>query len=800
MGANNAGDSFALPEVLCDLPDAHEVVEQPLPISGSFVLEIFADCAALTLALTIERVPCMRPWDVAYSDKYNVLTHGEVLNRLVVDGRLVAVHCGTPCQSMTWGRLPQLRSWSFPSGLSDLRPVQQLLVTAGNALAAFTMWLCAALHAARGYFSIENPCLSWLWALPGIRDLYSDPSTIFTVVHYADYGTGYVKPTAILHNTPCLHRLWRPRVVTCPQIILRGWLWFDGRKVARTALASRYPPSLARGMAQLMKESLVQRETAMASGDDVPFAHGALDDGYPLPDPGEGGSLGAGSSVDPAPDVMDPFVFRGLGSPKGMTVSEHIEWAMSQHHVFDDGGEVEAELARCLDFEISHDVGSIDHFRMQVLERIRNKASELASERLSWQDSAAPEHARLAHRIHGPLVAWLVSETCFEDASLVKDLHAGFPYVGELPPSATSAVRLLPKRPTLETVDTLRTNRKAKNLEILGKLKPSEWEHDMLESAVADMEFGALGPLTTADELDLEAVTVSRRLAVREERTKGWRTRIVDHKTESGINYAIAPADRIRHDNVDTLVTSILVLMRAGVEVELWKRDVSQAFRRLPIWAGHLDLTWVVFLAYGVAYAAQHRGMPFGTISAVYAWHRVGGFLLCVVRRLFLAPGCRYTDDFFGCGRKGVRLTGGHCLSVIADLVGMPCDPLKDAHFVTEMVVLGALVVVDKPRAGVSAQVAPDKAVKWTRQLHEMISEGECDPQKASKFAGRLSFAVTACCDKVGRAFVKPFYAQANAPLAAHRVSMRLKLAALWWMAFLALRVPPFRPCALHTS
>ena len=192
----------------------------------------------------------------------------------------------------------------------------------------------------------------------------------------------------------------------------------------------------------------------------------------------------------------------------------------------------------------------------------------------------------------------------------------------------------------------------------------------------------------------------------------GWRTRVVDHKTESGVNYAIDPVDKIKHDTIDNLVEGILFMLRAGVEVELWKRDVSQAFRRNPILRRHLDLTWVVFLAFGVAYAAQHRGMPFGTISAVHAWHRVGGFLLCLLRRLFQAPCSRYTDDFFGCNRKGVLFTGGHCLSFVAYLIGFPCGPLKDAQFVEEMVVLVALVIIDYPRAGVSDQASPDKAAK----------------------------------------------------------------------------------------
>ena len=788
------GVAVALPEVLRELLHAREVVERPLEISGSFAIELFAGCAALTLALTMERVPCMCPWDVSFGSEFDVLTHGEVLYKLVQANRLVAVHSGTPCQSMSWGRLPQLRSWSHVKGMPDLNEKQLALITVGNDLAEFTVSICQQLLQHGGYFSVENPCLSWLWALPKMRDLYAEPATAFTIVAYREFGVRYVKPTAILHNMPCLHELWRPKTELVNPIVLRGWLWYDGQSVARTSLASRYPPDLARNMAKLIKKSLDMREVALKLNDIIPTAEGAVDDGFPLPEAGEGGNLGAGSVDSPPADVLDPFVRHGLGSPKGLTQREHIAWATCQHHVLEEGIAINPELLRCLDFEIKNDPKEIDDMRINVMGKLKMQADKLNGNKVKWHEQAAPESRLLIEKLHGPLIQWLANEICYEDQQLVQDLVKGFPYVGEMPPSATACRQVRPRVPGLETEESLRKNRRMRNLAVLAKMKTSEHESDMMDSALNDMDLGAMGPVVEGGSLDLDSVTLTRRLAVREEKSKGWRTRVVDHKTESGINYAIVPVDKIKHDSIDDLVECILYMLRAGVQVELWKRDASQAFRRIPIARQHLDLTWVVFLAFGVAYAAQHRGMPFGTISAVYAWHRVGGFLLCILRRLFLAPGCRYTDDYFGCNRKDVQFTGGHCLSFVADLIGLPCDPLKDAQFVEQMVVLGALIVIDYPRAGVSVQVSPDKAAKWAKQLHQLLADGTCDPGQASKFAGRLSFAVTASCDKVGRAFVKPFYAQSHAPISGHRVSSRLRLAARWWLAFLTLRIPPFRP------
>ena len=83
--------------------------------------------------------------------------------------------------------------------------------------------------------------------------------------------------------------------------------------------------------------------------------------------------------------------------------------------------------------------------------------------------------------------------------------------------------------------------------------------------------------------------------------------------------------------------------------------------------------------------------------------------------------------------------------------------------------------------------VSPDKALKWSEQLQVALDQDVMDAGTASKFAGRLSFAVIVAADKVGRAYVKPFHAQAHSPLPCGRISVRLRLAAEWFVYYLAL-------------
>ena len=53
----------------------------------------------------------------------------------------------------------------------------------------------------------------------------------------------------------------------------------------------------------------------------------------------------------------------------------------------------------------------------------------------------------------------------------------------------------------------------------------------------------------------------------------------------------------------------------------------------------------------------QHKSMPFGSTSAVYGWHRTGCLPRDILVCIFLAPCCRYVDDFFGVDPAGCGYT-----------------------------------------------------------------------------------------------------------------------------------------------
>ena len=154
--------------------------------------------------------------------------------------------------------------------------------------------------------------------------LYSFDGVIYTFVLYDQYGAAYVKPSAFLHNSPTLHglRIYGPYLAT---VTLRGLVRWQGEWVARTHLASIYPPRLGSKYGQLVADSLEHRSVAIAAGEPIPQACQADDFGFPLPSPDEGWlNVLVGDDARCSPDVGMPFVAHGGGAPKGLSHREHV--------------------------------------------------------------------------------------------------------------------------------------------------------------------------------------------------------------------------------------------------------------------------------------------------------------------------------------------------------------------------------------------------------------------------------------------------------------------------------------------
>ena len=97
------------------------------------------------------------------------------------------------------------------------------------------------------------------------------------------------------------------------------------------------------------------------------------------------------------------------------------------------------------------------------------------------------------------------------------------------------------------TVNELRENRSLSNQQMLSAVKELPFSSDIIPQVWEDFRLGAMSQPRPLEPADMQRVSLTRRIPVRELRSKGWCTRVVDHGTESGINGATTP-DKIKHD------------------------------------------------------------------------------------------------------------------------------------------------------------------------------------------------------------------------------------------------------------
>ena len=431
--------------------------------------------------------------------------------------------------------------------------------------------------------------------------------------------------------------------------------------------------------------------------------------------------------------VDSPFVVNGNGALRGLDHDGHVQYAIGQPFPKDARSVVICDdLVAAVNFELENDASYCDNFRLHILEDWVTQAKRLATSRVKEAAHALPSIAMLVGGLHCPLVNFLVDKYDYDCKALPDRCRSGFQFAGDLDRCNVQCILERPVKPPL-TVDEVRADRRRSNAVVLSKLKQSEHSGDLMKSTLDDVAEGMMSAPVPVSTLYLDEVSLTRRLAVREERAKGWRTRAVDHFTESWVNPATHPADKVTHDTVDVLVWILCQFLAMGALPQLWKRDIRKAFRKLPIAPSFHDLCWVVFMHEGIAWASCHYGMPFGSVSAVYAWHRMGGFVWWLIVKILKIPLARYVDDFFGASKEGISVTGGVAVSILSDLLGIPCDDDKSVDYASLMVVLGIQINIDFSRKLITMVIQAAKALAWRSLLESILLEGCLDPGMAAK-------------------------------------------------------------------
>ena len=348
------------------------------------------------------------------------------------------------------------------------------------------------------------------------------------------------------------------------------------------------------------------------------------------------------------------------------------------------------------------------------------------------------------------------------------------------------------------------------NVELLESLREDSNSHALHELAKQDHALGRMSMPVPVESIDLCSARLVPRFGVEQglKPDGSVKIRAVDHFSSSAshgkkrkrskkqikehsINgHCVLPA-KVSHDHLDSLLQLLrVVFAMTGAVPWLWKADIDAAFRRVPLMGAHIWASGVMYLVDNVAWCSFHHGMPFGATSSVWAWHRIGAMLAHLARKLLHIPVLRYVDDYFSADRKELAEHAMQCFARLTRIL-LGCTSVSDRKldFGASLLVLG--IVVEPAFSGVRFVLSAEKAQKYRDVIGRALQSGYLSCGESVKLAGKLMFATQHLFNRVGRALIKPVYAQKLSVQGV--VGPRLRDALQWWFRILMLEISEMR-------
>ena len=119
--------------------------------------------------------------------------------------------------------------------------------------------------------------------------------------------------------------------------------------------------------------------------------------------------------------------------------------------------------------------------------------------------------------------------------------------------------------------------------------------------------------------------------------------------------------------------------------------------------------------ASGVVSVSTQWAMPFGAVSAVYAWDRLGEAITSILRELFLFPASRYVGDLFMPVWASNSSEQRAILFEVVEIFGLVLSPAKTPPPSASMPVLGILVTTGRNDIGLT--IEEERLRFWREEL-----------------------------------------------------------------------------------
>ena len=442
---------------------------------------------------------------------------------------------------------------------------------------------------------------------------------------------------------------------------------------------------------------------------------------------------------------------------------------------------LDEELVGAMDWMAKHDENMRNEYRRRITRNIIDAGKQFwdSGEVAKWLDGCDDFTRRVLLTFNGPLLELLARKISYGDPSVI-GMMRGAPLVGQLATSGRGKQKIW--KPT-ESVHELWRTRRASNAKIVSTLSDSKFEKELLDQTRDDAKLGRISEPTVYHDSE-KIGRVSRRFAVEQNGS----VRLVDDATKSGVNPCGFANEKLSEHRLGVWFQMVKRLTGMGFgDLFSAKLDVKAAFKRVPILPCHRWIAEVVFRAFGVDWHCCHYAMPFGYLAAVYSWERLSILLWCILVRLLFLPCGKYVDDYYLVESAACVEVALECAAdVMRAILGeQSLSPSKIA-WGNPLNLLGFSVQAFPTFA--KFELSEDKRLKWLCSINEALESGVLSSNQAAQLGGRLAFAGTFLFRRLGRAMLRPLFAQQHKPTHGGIINRQMRMALAWWSRALSER------------
>ena len=629
---------------------------------------------------------------------------------------------------------PQITSQVFRDYLREIKKV-----SLGNSLLALSLELIYLCHHHSVAWSIENPATSFIWDMPGSKQLLKDIQVSVVTFDMCRFGSDHFKPTTIWSSF-CLRALG----LRCDKAVrphehvpLHGTIMVNG-KISDPLLPTYgliCPPA----------------ERKRPLGQPVPWSpHRQL----------RSGEKARSAGYQLKKSVLPPLI------PVEMEPGQAVQFALQLSHPFSVASALEPDLQEALAL-VATKPKWICRSRMAALEFWEARAHDLLAAADQELQSITDPHLRrllrgtsddqpvqLGSCTHVALWRELLAAPKVIDVHLLDEIRHGFSIIG--PISKSHRWDILNNKPLIQEQE-LRDRAwefSQKVLKNISKCEVTEHTEKVWESTMEDVEEAvSLGPFFTSSEVSSVVgdpwIPTQRFEVVQKNKVRG-----VDSATVNGINTASSVSEKLDLPSTDVNVSALRWLRSNVIDQPIsgWVLDERKAYRQIAIRPDHRRWSVIALRqpCSGRTAFFVVIGHSFGLVSSVYNYNRRSAAITDILRRIFGVAAFNFYDDKYGFEPKSTVESAFQCAQKVHWWLGAQFDA-KKLQLSSAPTILGVTYDLE----GMRLLIKQKRKEEILDEIESIMSSGILPPGQAGKLRGKLMFGASQLWGKVGRAFLR---------------------------------------------